>query len=162
MLKTDCPKRRLHLVDIENLVGSARPTVGQVAACRAAYYDQVGVQPGDLVIVACNHGAALEVGLGWRGARLLLRSGPDGADLALIDVIESESVEDRFPAVVVGSGDGRFADPVASLGARALDVTVVATERALSTRLKLAAKTAVPFDTGAADGNSDAPAPLAA
>jgi hypothetical protein len=136
----------LHLVDIENLVGCPRPTTAEATICRHAYNDRAAVQPNDLVVVACNHGAAIAVGLGWSGARLLLRSGPDGADLALLDVIAHESIEDRFAAIVVASGDGRFADEVARLGSVGLDVTVVSTGRALSRRLELAAKHVLLFD----------------
>lgn len=140
------PTRRLHLVDIENLIGCPRPTLGEATTCREAYDESAAVGPNDLVVVACNHGAVLAVGFGWRGARLLLRSGQDGADLALLDVIAHEDVEDRFAAVVVASGDGRFADAVARLGILGIEVTVVANGRALSRRLRLAAKHVVIFD----------------
>jgi hypothetical protein len=140
------PQRRLHLIDIENLVGCPRPTTAEASACREAYNEHATVGPDDLVVVACNHGAAFAVGLGWSGARLLLRSGPDGADLALLDVIAHESVEDRFAAIVVASGDGCFANAVARLGGLGLDVTVVSTGRALSRRLALAAKHVVLFE----------------
>jgi NYN domain len=140
------PTRRLHLVDVENLLGRARPTAEEARVCRDEYAERVAVQPDDLLVVACNHGAAFAVGLGWSGARLLLRSGQDGADLALLGVIARESVEDRFAAVVVASGDGRFADAVALLGRRGLDVTVVSKTRGLSRRLELAAKHVVLWD----------------
>ena len=133
-------------MDIENLVGSARPTIAETTACREEYTERAAVQPGDLVVVACNHGAALAVGIAWSGTRLLLRSGPDGADLALLDVIAHEAVGERFAAVALASGDGRFADAVAWLGGAGLDVTVVANGRALSRRLELAAKHVIIFD----------------
>jgi hypothetical protein len=138
--------RRLHLVDVENLLGCARPTAEEARACRAEYNERAAVASGDLVIVACNHGAAVAVGLGWAGARLLLRSGPDGADLALLGVIARECIEDRFTAVVVASGDGCFADAVARLGRLGLEVTVVSKAQALSRRLELAAKHVLLWD----------------
>jgi uncharacterized LabA/DUF88 family protein len=46
---------------------------------------------------------------GFIGARVILRSGPDGADLALLDVIEHEQVDGRFSKVIIASGDGIFA-----------------------------------------------------
>lgn len=139
-------ERRLHLVDVENLIGCARPTVQQATMCREDYGSRAPVRPDDLIVVACNHGAALPVGYAWRGARLLLRSGPDGADLALLDVIAREDVENRFAAIVVASGDGRFADPVARLDCLGIEVTVVSNGRALSRRLQLAAKRVVILD----------------
>jgi hypothetical protein len=140
------PIRRLHLVDIENLTGCPRPTLAETTTCREDYDECAGVGPDDLVIVACNHGAVLAVGFGWRGARLLLRSGQDGADLALLDVIAHEGIEDRFAAIVVASGDGAFADAIARLGILGVEVTVVSNGRALSRRLRLAAKHVVIFD----------------
>jgi hypothetical protein len=134
------------LVDVENLIGHPRPTLTQAANCCDLYEERAAVRSGDLIVVACNHGAALAVGLGWKGARLLLRSGQDGADRALLEVIAHETVEDRFASVVVASGDGCFAEPVASLGAIGLDVTIVSRPPALSRRLELAARRVVVFD----------------
>ena len=72
----------------------------------------------DQCIVACNHGAAADVGYNWPGVRLLWRSGPDGADLALRDVLLEENVVDRFDRVILGSGDGLFAETRRSSRAR--------------------------------------------
>jgi hypothetical protein len=140
------PQRRLHLVDVENLTGCPRPALPAAIACRERYEESAPVRGNDLVIVACNHGAAVTVGHGWRGARVFLRSGQDGADLALLDVIAHEDVASRFEAVVIASGDGCFAEPVAQLGALGIEVTVVSNGRALSRRLRLAAKHVVIFD----------------
>lgn len=123
-----------------------RPTLEQVEAC-AARYEQV-TEPGDadLLVVGCNHGAAAAVRFGWPNARLVQRSGPDGADLALIEVVEHERVAERFDSVVIGSGDGIFTESAAHLGAHGVRVTAVSTRRALSRRLALAAAEVVPFD----------------
>jgi hypothetical protein len=141
------PTRRLHLVDIENLIGSPRPTELEAHDCRRRYTEHLAVRPGDLVVIACNHGAALAVGFGWREARLLLRSGQHGADAALLDVIANENINRRFRSVVVASGDGCFAEPVASLARAGVEVTVVSNACALSRRLKLAARQVVIFDS---------------
>jgi hypothetical protein len=129
--------RSLHLVDVENLIGTPRPTLEQVIVCRDSYGVFVGHD--DHVIVSCNHGAYITVGWVWPGARRLVRSGLNGADLALLDVLARERVAERFSTVFVGSGDGLFADAVASLGAIGVDVTVVSRPEALSRRLELAA-----------------------
>jgi hypothetical protein len=136
MIKTS---RRIHLVDIENICGAPRPKRGDVETARTHYEERVNPGPDDLVVLACNHGACLEVGLGWPGARLVVRSGEDGADLALLDVIDHEGINSRFNAVVIASGDGIFVGVVAGLAGRGLDVTVASRERALSRRLRLAA-----------------------
>lgn len=140
------PPRRLHLVDVENLVGSPRPTAVEVAACRQRYANLVKPAGWDQCVVACNHGVAADVGYNWPGARLLWRSGPDGADLALRDVLLEENVVDRFDRVILASGDGLFAEPVADLGRDGAHVTVVANRWSLSRRLRMAAAAVVYFN----------------
>jgi hypothetical protein len=132
--------RALHLVDVENLAGEPRPGRSTVEAIRRDYVAQVRPAPEDHIVIACNHGACLEVGLGWPNARLLARSGPDGADHALLEVLNTEDVCRRFDTVVLASGDGIFADAAARLGAAGIAVTVVSRPRPLSRRLRLAAR----------------------
>ena len=80
------------------------------------------------------------VGWEWRRARYVVRSGPDGADLALIDVIREERVNERFRHVVIGSGDGIFADVASLLGLAGVQVTAVSRPESLSSKLRLAAR----------------------
>jgi hypothetical protein len=153
--RTNQDNRRIHLVDIENVCGDARPGQSDVRAMQKRYEDLVNPGPDDLVVVACNHGAALEVGLGWPGARLLVRSGINGADQALLGVIEHEGIELRFAGVVIASADGIFTEAASFLAGCGLSVTVVSRERALSRRLRLAVAcvctfTAAEFDQDAA------------
>lgn len=139
--------RRIHLVDIENLIGSGRLTRMQVAACSRAYLELAPFRDGDLVIVGCNPNVMLEVGLGWDGPhRLVLGHGPDGADRALLRVLEEEDIDLRFAEVVLASGDGIFVDAAADLGASGVRVTLVSRPRSLSRRLRAAAAAEpVPF-----------------
>jgi hypothetical protein len=130
--------RALHLIDIENLIGLARPSFADVAACYRAYRPLI--RSHDLVVVACNHGAFGEVAWGWPDARRLVRSGDNGADEALLDVLRYERVDERFDAVVVGSGDGIFTDAIARLGGLGITVTVVHGRGALSGRLRMATR----------------------
>jgi hypothetical protein len=125
--------RSLHLVDIENLMGG--PLGGRAALREAsgAYRDAAHVAVRDHVVLGVNPNLAVEVGLEWPGARLLVRAGQDGADLALV-----ESVEDviwnanRYDRVIIGSGDGRFLAVVKSFKAVGIPVGVVARERSLA------------------------------
>lgn len=142
------PQRTLHLVDVENIIGSPRPCRSQVAECRRAYVQLAQVAPSDHVIVACNHGAAITVGSEWTGARLLARSGTDGADHALLEVIKYEQVDERFSAIVLASGDGIFTDAISRLAGQGVAVTVVSRPRSLSRRLRLAAGAVVYFIDG--------------
>lgn len=131
-------ERTLHLIDIENLTGSASPTPGEVRDCRDVY-ESAFVGANDLVVVACSHHAFRAVGWEWTKARLLLRSGDNGADLALLEVLASEDVAKRFDFIHVASGDGIFADAVARLGAAGVTITVVSRPESLSAALRLAA-----------------------
>lgn len=131
-------ERTLHLIDIENLTGSSSPSADEVRDCRDLY-EGAFVGDLDLVVIACSHHAFPAVGWEWRSARHILRSGEDGADLALLDVIALEGVAERFDNVVVASGDGIFANAVSRLGAAGVHVTAVSRPESLSRTLRLAA-----------------------
>ena len=132
-------KRTIHLIDIENLIGSPSPSACHVREIRD-FYERTFVRRGDLVVVACSHHAFGAVAWEWRNVRLILRSGKDGADLALLDVIAGERVAERFRHVVVASGDAIFTDAVSRLGAAGVSVTVVSRQKSLSRTLQFASK----------------------
>lgn len=154
-MNTSRAPRALHLVDVENLVGSGSPTNHDVARCVTAYRRLRVLRDDDLIVVACNPAIGVSVGLSWRSARLLVRRGTSGADLALVDVALRERVDSRFDQVVVASGDGLFVDAVGYLQRRGVSVTVVAPLESLSRRLRMAANRVVPFHL---DGDPEAPA----
>lgn len=131
-------QRCLHIIDIENLTGFPSPAPAEVRSTYQAYRPRIG--PTDLVVVASSHHAAPSVWWEWPTDRFLLRSGPNGADDALIDVLRNESVGTRFDRVSIGSGDGAFAQPAAELAAEGVWVTVVAGRGSVSRRLRMAAR----------------------
>lgn len=140
--------RGLVLIDIENLVATANPTAEQVAGMAALLR---GLIPGfDQAqrIVACSHHAAATASFAFGPARHLWRSGPDGADLALLDVLDKEQVAERFGHVTICSGDGIFAASAAALAGSGVHVTAVALEDQVSTRLRLAAHAIVLIPPG--------------
>ena len=143
-------QRRLHLIDVENLAGTPTPSRDRILRCRQRYLELIRPQAGDHCVIACSHHAGPVVSLAWSDARHIWRSGQDGADLALIDVLTGESVADRFAAVILASGDWLFAAPVAQLGTHGIPVTVVANRGSLSRQLALAAGRVLLFDAGAA------------
>ncbi len=147
MTNTTQASRTLHLMDIENLVGFARPSELEVQTCLEHYADLVDTSGPNQLIVACNHGAAHAVGccLG-ESPRLLVRSGADGADYALLDVLSYENVEHRFGHLVIASGDGIFASRVAEITSMGIPVTVVARRESLAPRLRLAATEVIFFE----------------
>ena len=131
-------ERSLHLIDIENLTGSPSPSREDVRWYQLAY-EALHIGPVDQVVVACSHRAAPNVRFGWQGGRHLWRSGKNGADLALLAVIEKERVAECFNSVILASGDGIFADAIARLGEQEVDVTVVSRPESLSRSLRMAA-----------------------
>jgi NYN domain len=133
--------RFLHLVDVENLAGGATFGEAEATAVRRAFE---GVAPSgsvNQVVLATSHHAAVSAWFAWpASARRLVRSGADGADLALLQVLATEKVELRYDRVVIGSGDGIFAFPAARLQAAGCEVTVVTRPDALSRQLRLAVR----------------------
>lgn len=103
-------------------------------------YEATFVGECDLVVVACSHHAFPAVGWDWPRARKILRSGENGADLALLEVIARERIPERFASVVVASGDGIFTDAVARLGAAGVYVTAVSRPESLARTLRLASR----------------------
>jgi hypothetical protein len=138
--------RRIILVDIENIVGGGVAVPEHVYRAQSAIAAVVVPRDEDHVVVACGRFSVGIVGFEWQGPhRLVFRSGIDGADLELLDILEAERVGDRFTEVVIVSGDGIFADVVSHLGQRA-DVTVVSRAQACSRRLRMAAKHVLDLD----------------
>jgi hypothetical protein len=132
--------RSLHLIDVENLLGGTAFTEADVAAVRLAYTAVAGVVEGDFEIVGSSHFTAPAVWFGWGNARRVVRSGRDGADLALIEILETENVSARFGRVVIASGDQIFAEHAARLHRQGVRVTVVTRRDSLSSQLKLATR----------------------
>lgn len=132
--------RSLYLLDTENLTGMPAPTEPALVEARRAVERVAPTGVGDLVIVgASSGGGALRSGLAWAGARVVLRRGKDGADLALIDAAEPDFVSERFERLVIGSGDGAFTDHAAAVARRGVHVVVLTRRDALAPRLALAA-----------------------
>jgi hypothetical protein len=129
------PQRTLHVVDIENLAGTAIPTLDQVSEVQGRYMARLGFGADDQVVMAASHLGLLNAALGWPHARYRVRSGPDGADLELLDVLLHEDVAGRFTHVAIGSGDGVFGQAAAGLVARGVWVTVVSRRDSLAAGL---------------------------
>lgn len=118
--------RAIHLVDIENMLGTPFFTVEDAAKFREFYTSQDIYSPGDLVVIATSSTQGLiNAGRAWSGARLKFTLGQNGADLALIDVLREEGISSRFARVVIASGDGIFGTEVELLVSAHVDVHVV-------------------------------------
>ncbi len=140
------PERTLHVVDIENLAGAAIPTLDLVTEVQDRYLARLALGLDDQVVMAASHLGLLAAARGWPHARYRVRSGKDGADLELIDVLEHENVAARFRHVVIGSGDGIFGRAAASLAARGVYVTVVSNRDSLAPGLRRVARDVVYLD----------------
>lgn len=138
-LKQRPRRRRFVAVDIENVVGGA---VLDRTVARDAWRnvtEAIALQDGEQVVVGAGPSSLLTAGLSRPTARLALGRGLSGADLALVEVLRSEHISERFDEVVIVSGDGIFTDVAAELASKAAHVTVAARAEALSAQLRLAA-----------------------
>jgi len=139
--------RRLHLVDIENLIGNPHPNTSHIRKCQTRYLDIAHPGEFDLVVVGCSHWYAKLVMFEWTGARFVVRSGPDGADMALLEVWDDLATShQRFAEVLVGSGDHIFTDLSSRIAAEGIPVTVISRPDSLALSLRVAAGRTFSFD----------------
>ena len=105
-----------------------------------SYHRLAAVTPGDHVVIGTNPNNLLPSSGAFPGCRFVAEHGPDGADKALLKVLEDiDWVAHRFDRVVIGSGDHCFVPVVVRLGRRGILVAVVAQERCISGDLARAA-----------------------
>ena len=137
---------------MENLTGTGAPELAQARDLHARYAVLIPIGDLDQVVIASSHLTLKKTGCWWPGARYLVRSGPDGADLELLNVIGREHVAERFSRIAIASGDGGFAQAAVRLTSAGCQVIVVSRRVGLSRRLALVAGGKVlyidPPDTG--------------
>jgi hypothetical protein len=128
--------RSLHLIDLENLAGDPRVATDRALQVFHEYLSAARWQPGDHVVVASNPGLVARVMYDLPvPANVHATPGRDGADLMLLACAPPELVVKRYGRLVVGSGDGIFADRAHAARAGGVDVHVVARADGCSTRL---------------------------
>lgn len=130
--------RKLHIVDPENLLGSGCCSELHVSRIHGEYN---GLMMGgeDLALVASSHFSQVPIAFGWKDGLHLVRSGPSGADCALIEAYYEVPNIDSFGGLVIASGDGIFEEIAFDAVRRGTPVTVVVGTGALSKRLRLMA-----------------------
>lgn len=128
--------RTLHLIDVENLVGGSQASAADVVEALDAYREAIAVRPADHVVIASGRRLLIDAGLAWPGARLVLGSGTDGADLALLEACSPASVAAAYDRVVIGSGDGIFAARAVELRRAGVVVVVVSLPASLAIDLR--------------------------
>jgi hypothetical protein len=137
----DLACRGLHLVDLENLLADPWARGACVGHALDEYLTRARFRRGDLVFVAGNPWLMVE--LGWSQidsaapveCHRFAARGPQGADNKLLEAAPLAWVARRFDRLVVGSGDGVFADRLAAARASGLSVRIVSRPEALSGRL---------------------------
>lgn len=95
--------RRLVVVDIENIAGGALTSAAAVVWAKQTLRHAVHLERADHVVIGTSHVGLLTIGCAWPDQRYVVRSGPNGADLALLEVL-GENLPARFGRVVVASG----------------------------------------------------------
>lgn len=146
--------RRLILVDIENFNGQPIRSSAQVKWCKKMLNLWLDIKYGEIVVIATDKGSFFTVNVGWEGPRVLMGMGPDGADIRLVDEIESMNLG-QFDEIALVSGDGIFADPVARAAELGVPTTVYTHRSQLSHRLRLAATEVHLSEDGYARNNVD-------
>ena len=99
--------RQIHLVDIDNLTGGPTKDPFIHRQVREWYDFHSDRQERDLCFVAASHYSAFSATKAWAGAKMIWASGVDGADLALIRIVEETSFL-NIRRVCLGSGDWIF------------------------------------------------------
>lgn len=130
--------RRIVIVDIENLTGGAVLCCETAHWARKALAQAIGLTDDDQVVIGTSHIGLLNTAVAWPRQRYVVRSGADGADLALLEVLD-EGLAARYDEIVLVTGDGIFADAAGRLAGAGALVHIVAQSDALSGRLRLAA-----------------------
>ena len=133
--------RELHLIDIENELGTGQIKAPDIARFRTFYLKANNV-PADahIVVATSSPQNLLESAFGWPGARTVWLPGHDGADRALLQIAYEENVEKRYDKVIIASGDHIFAEVAQTLQNIGVKVKVFARAVFVSVVLRSACK----------------------
>jgi hypothetical protein len=148
MDQTDqAPERRLILVDLENLVGMSprEATTDDYRFAVAELVDRLHIDAAaDRLIIGVNPALAFTAHDLCPAARIVTRTGPDGADERLCEELDDvRFIARRFDTVIVASGDHSFCTPIAALAFHHVSTVVAALPRHLSAALRVAAQQVV-------------------
>jgi hypothetical protein len=119
------PNLRLHEIDIENLAGAGVLSTEMVRDVKKLYERVVGVGSNDVVVVAAgphNKGAVFE---GWGQALYKFKKGKDGADDALVSIVDQISDLSIFDHIFIGSGDSKLVQVAEKAKLHGVGATVV-------------------------------------
>lgn len=131
--KTERAKRTLCVVDVENCASTSDLSLERALHVHEAI--SKAVPEAVMHVVGCSHRNAAAAGFAFNRSRLVVRSGVDGADLALIAVLETERIEQRFGRVIVASGDHIFVPVIKRLRDAGVEVEALSIKEQLSREL---------------------------
>lgn len=135
--------RAVHLIDAENLLGGPNAPGNAIDQLWSVYRYGIPSTPSDQYFWASSQRLARNaVGiLPAQGLRVLVRDGKDGADDALIDMVDMGHLARRYERLVIASGDGKFADVAVAARDAGLHVHLVTGISDCSRRLNRMAST---------------------
>jgi hypothetical protein len=119
-------------------VGGICLTAASVLWAKAALINAAGIGGDDHIVVASSHISLLEAGSNWDRVRRVVRSGSNGADLALLDAL-TEDISSRYEELILASGDGIFTPAIAELASSGLATTVIGWRGSVARTLQLVA-----------------------
>ena len=148
------PGRALHLHDVENMAGCARPTRSLLRTVRAQVDQVAPPRHGDHVIAGSNPCVVPWAAPVWSAGQWVGRHGADGADHALLAMADPEDVAARYARLVIGSGDHAFTDLALAARLLGVEVWVLARPGSLARGLEAAAHRVclLPDGLGLVDG----------
>ncbi len=134
MKALEVSSRTAHFIDIENLSQSSILDEELVRRVKSEYFARVEPGLDDIFFIGVSHFNLAAASFGWGSgvARYLVRSGNDGADLALLELLSDPSTLTRFNKIVIASGDGIFSKSNQMLAARGIQTTYVARQDAVA------------------------------
>ena len=138
--------RAILLCDIENLAYDFRKK-GFSREDVCLVHDRIMTLIGHLrpyPVIAASHYFWKPVMTGWNSTFFpMLRSGKDGADLALLDAFKNKSCGDKYETILIASGDGIFSALAAELSSAGKEVIVLFGRGGIAKKLELASKQAI-------------------
>lgn len=142
------PGRTVHLLDLENLSGGPSDDYRPAAE---AWHQAVGINPGDLAVVGVDASGAFTAQDAFAEAGLVVGSGKGGAVRAIARRGERMLSTGRFDTLIIGSGNGRFAElaGVARDHGIFVAVVVLGPGSSVSRRLQATANRVIVLDPGA-------------
>lgn len=144
--------RTVHVVDVENLFDGDHEsaTAERIRTRLEEYRLAVGAGPEDVFYFGANPKLWFDVRAAVGGQRVVGYHGKDGADRALLEVVDGDWVVERFDRICIASGDHAFAPLARTCRQAGLVVTVASLPMSVSADLYTAATEHVVLDQGQA------------